>query len=104
MQRMVHADGRRGCPWTSPHLPVPILCRAWRLATTYQHKSCSKYHCSHRRQWPAIHLHDICAHHISAIALPELIFWHFLVFDPEVVWPEIQGSRIRWRNETCEYE
>ena len=22
------ADGRRGCPWISPHLPVPILCRA----------------------------------------------------------------------------
>jgi hypothetical protein len=36
------------------------------------------------------------------------IFWYlfqnFLVFVPEVAWPEIQGSRIRWRNEICEHE
>src|SRR6267154_3162794 len=101
---MVHAASRRGCPWTSPRLPIPILCRAWRLTTEYQHRSGSKYHCSHRHQQPAVHPHDICAYHISAIALPEFIFWHFLVFFPEIAWPKIQGSQIRWRNEICECE
>ncbi|KAI0281955.1 hypothetical protein BGY98DRAFT_155309 [Russula aff. rugulosa BPL654] len=38
MRRMVHADGGRGRPWISAHLPVPILWRAWRLATEYQYK------------------------------------------------------------------
>ncbi|KAF8490532.1 hypothetical protein F5888DRAFT_1951006 [Russula emetica] len=85
-------------------LPVPILCRAWRLATKYQHKSSSEYHYSHRRQRPPVHLHDICAHHISAIALPEFIFRHFLVFVSEGTRPEIQGSWIQWRNEICEHE
>jgi hypothetical protein len=41
---------------------------------------------------------------ISAIALPKFVFRHILVFVPEVAWPEIQGSRIRWRNETCRHE
>jgi hypothetical protein len=27
-----------------------------------------------------------------------------VLFDPEIVWPEIQGSRFRWRNETRDHE
>src|ERR1035438_4842125 len=104
MREMVHAEGGRGCPWISSRLPIPILCRAWRLATKYQHKIWSKCHCSHRRHRPAVHLHDICTHHISTIALPEFIFWYYLVSVPEVAWATIQGSRTRWRNQTRERE
>src|SRR6266566_3786887 len=96
MGRLVHAESGRDCPWISPRLPNPVLCGAYRLATKDQHKSGSKYHCSHRCQQPTVCLHDICAHHISPIALRQLIFRHSLVFDSEVAWPEIQGSAIRW--------
>src|SRR5882762_5831298 len=103
MGKMAHAEGGRGCPWISPRLAIPILSRARRLTTAYRQKSCSNYHRSHRCQRPAIHLHNICAHHISAIAVPEFVFWYSLVFDAEVAWSEIQGSRTRWRNEICEW-
>jgi hypothetical protein len=46
----------------------------------------------------------ICAHHISAIALPEFIFRHVLVSCSRSHVAEIQGSWTRWRNEICEHE
>src|SRR6266403_42125 len=104
MRSLVHAEGGRGCTWIPPRLPIPILRGTRRLAIQNQHDGRNKYHCSHRYLWPAIYLDDSCAHRISAIALSEFIFRCYLVSIPEVAWPAIQGSRTRWRNETCECE
>src|SRR6267154_1132988 len=104
MRRMVHAKGGRCCTWLSPHLPIPILHRARRLANQYQHYSRNNCYHSHWHMHPAICLNNCCAHHISTIALPEFVFRYYLVLFPEVMGPTIQGSRTQWRNETCERE
>src|SRR6266566_522838 len=104
MRRMVHAKGGRGCTWLPPHLPIPILRRAQRLAIQYQHYGRNQYDRSHWRLHPAIYFDNCRAHHISTIALPEFIFWYYVVSVPEVAWATIQGSRTRWRSETCECE
>ena len=44
---------------------------------------------------PIIYPQSPCQNSLSSI------FWYFV---PEVVWPDIQGSRTRWRNKTCERE
>src|SRR6266404_5862423 len=99
---MVHARVGRSCTWSPPPLSIPILRRTWRLPTKYQHNSRYKHRCSYWHQWAVIHHHNICTDHISAIAIPKLIFRRCLVHVPEVVWPEIQGSRTRRGNEICE--
>src|SRR6266567_7604094 len=99
---MVHARDGRSCTWSPPLLSIPILRRAGRLPTTYQHNSRFKYCCSHRHQRPVLFLHNICTNLISTIAISKLIFWRFLVPVPEIAWPQIQGSWTRWGDEICE--
>src|SRR5260370_33999930 len=101
MRRMVYADGGRGCTWFPPCLPIPILRGARRLAIQYQHNGRDKYDCPHWHLRPAVYLDNISAYHIFTIALPEFIFWYYLVSVPEVACPEIQGSGTRWRIEAC---
>src|SRR5258708_2108346 len=92
MRRMVHAGGGRGYTWMPSCLPIPILRRARRLATQYQHNGWDKYYCSHRHLRLAVCLDNLSAHHVSTIALPEFIFRYYLVSGPEAACLEIQGS------------
>src|SRR5216683_952197 len=100
---MVHARRCRGCTRSPPRVSVPLLCGTLRLCIQDQYDGRHKYHHSDRHQRIAVYLHDICTHHISAVAIPEFIFWPYLVCHPEIRWPSIQGS-FWWCIETCELE
>src|SRR5258707_6157735 len=95
------ADGGRDCTWLPPRLPIPVLRGARQLTIRYQHNDRDKYHHPHRHLRPAVCLDKFSAHHISTIVLSDIIFRYYLVSVPEVAFSEIQGSRTRWRIETC---
>ena len=75
---MAHAEGCRGSPWISAYLSIPILRRAWRLATKYQHEDCFDCHCSHGRQRPVVHLDDIVYPQSPYQNSFSGLFWHLI--------------------------
>src|SRR6266851_3429841 len=101
---MVYACCCRGCTWSPARVPVPVLCGTLRLCIQDQYDSRHKYHRSHRHHRIGVYHDDICTYHISAVAIPEFIFWPYLVYDTEIWWPSIQGSGSQRCIETCELE
>src|SRR5712671_2262714 len=93
---MVHARGSRGCTWTSPRLPISILCGSWRLCTEHQRDCCFQYDRSHWDLRATLHPCNICASDISTITIPEFVLGPCLVSVAEVARTQIQGSRFRW--------
>src|SRR6266576_7043639 len=99
---MVHAYCSRSGTWSPSCLSHPIL-----LGSSWQHPepqydNWSKHRYPHWLLWLAVHLHYICASHLSAVTLSELILDRYLVCEPEITRSDIQ--RLGWQIEVCQHK
>src|ERR1700733_13130012 len=89
---MAHAYCSRSGTCSPSCLSLPILLWASRRHTEHQYDNWFEHHCSHWALWLGVHVYYICASHLSAVTIPELILSPYLVCEPEIAWSDIQRS------------
>src|SRR6266852_8168231 len=89
---MVHAYCSRSGTCSPSCLSLPILRGASRRHAEDQYDSWTEHHCSHWALWLAVHLYYVCASHLSAVTIPELILGAYLVCESEITQSDIQRS------------